>query len=388
MIAYMARPHPVQRDGIAASSDDTDILRSLQEKVRRYELIFSATNDVLYDLSLEDATVVWNDALYSQYGYKRTEPAGTLEWWTRHIHPDDAFVLENRVSELFESDLSSWQHGYRFQRADGGYNYVRDRCLLLRDGANKPVRIIGSLLDVTAQTQLDIAKDEFIALVSHQLRTPLTVIRVYGEMLTSGNYGDLTGEQAQWVRNMTNSSVRLIDAVGTILSISRMELGRIKINADPQDIVALTQESVKEVLPLAAEKQVTINVKTTAKLPPVTLDKTIYAQILHNLLTNAIRYTSPQKGKVLVTLKKRTDGLVLNVQDNGVGIPDDAKTHVFERFYRAKNVLGVETQGSGLGLYLVSVLTDAFGGKIWFETKEGEGTTFHLLIPKKGMVSV
>jgi len=108
-------------------------------------------------------------------------------------------------------------------------------------------------------------------------------------------------------------------------------------------------------------------------------------QIVHNLLTNAIRYTPPQTGRVWVSFHELHDGYELTVRDNGIGIPAEAKKHIYERFYRAKNALTMESQGSGLGLYLVKVMCDAFGGKILFESKPGEGTTFHVWLPKHGM---
>lgn len=384
MIAHMTRTHPV-KNGADPLPDRTETIEDLREKLRRYELIFQATNDVIYDLNLEDGTVVWNEALYTQYGYEHDEPTGTLEWWTGHVHPDDALPLENRVSTLFDGSTNSWQHDYRFRRADGGYNYVHDRGLVLRSGNGKPTRIIGSLLDVTAQAQLDIAKDEFIALVSHQLRTPLTVIRVYGEMLTGGAFGQLTDEQAEWVRNMTQSSARLIDVVGAILNISRLELGRINISATQQDILKLTRDTVKGVAPLAADKEVEIAVSLPDSLPQLHVDTIIYVQTLHNLLTNAIRYTEAQKGRVTVSIDEADEGYVVSVSDNGIGIPLDSQPHIFERFYRARNAVGAETQGSGLGLYLVKVMTDTYGGKLWFESTEGQGTTFYVWIPAGGM---
>ena len=376
----MARLHPAGKPDAASE----DALHELQQAVKRYELIFQATNDVLYDLDLVNASVEWNEALYTQYGYGRDELNGTLEWWTSHVHPDDAFLLENKVSELFESGTHSWHCDYRFRRADGTYCYVRDRGLLQRDTAGRPARIIGSLLDITAQKQLDLAKDEFISLVSHQLRTPLTIIRVYGEMLTGGMSGALSIEQAQWVRNMTNSSSRLIDVVGAILNVSRLDLGRIRITSSPRDMRVLVQGCIKEVLPLAEEKQVLVGFSPPRRFPKVGLDETIFTQIVHNLLTNAIRYTRPQQGRIDVKLETRRDGYVLSVHDNGIGIPPDAEEHIFERFYRAKNAVGMEAQGSGLGLYLIKVMCDAFGGKVWFET--GKGTVFYVLIPKRGMI--
>ena len=386
MITHMARPHPASHDGEKADSGRT--LRKLQEKVQRYELIFQATNDVVYELDLEDAHVEWNEALYTQYGYDCSEPTDTLEWWTSRVHPDDAFLLETKIVDLFRSEGTSWQYDYRFRRADGSYSYVHDRGLLLRDHAGNPKKIIGSLLDVTAQRQLDIAKDEFISLVSHQLRTPLTVIRVYGEMLTSGMFGDLNAEQTQWVSNMTSSSSKLIDIVGDILNVSRLDLGRINITAHPIDVSLLITACVEDVEALAAEKQVDIQLITPIELPKLAVDEAILTQIAHNLLTNAIRYTEPVAGKITVRFTEEADGYVLAVQDNGIGIPAEAQEHVFERFYRAKNALGVETQGSGLGLYLIKVMTDAFGGKVWFETATPGGTTFYVQIPRHGMKNI
>jgi two-component system CheB/CheR fusion protein len=360
-------------------------IAALQDALKRYELIFQATQDVLYDLDLVTGKVVWNDALYTQYGYTRREPVGTIEWWTSHVHPDDALQLEHKVSDLFESTSQSWSSEYRFRRVDGRYNDVRDRGLLLRDREGNPERIIGSLLDITSQRQLDIAKDEFIALVSHQLRTPLTVIRVYGEMLTSGMFGDLNAEQSQWVRNMTNSSARLIDVVGDILNVSRLDLGRIHIATESQNLCELISNCVQEVRPLADERQIVLVLQLPKKPVIADVDEVVLRQITHNLLTNAIRYTKPSRGQVAVTLSSRKNGYLLAVADNGIGVPKSAQPHIFERFYRAKNALEVDTQGSGLGLYLVKVMCDAFGGKVWFEAAKGKGTTFYVLIPRDGM---
>jgi PAS domain S-box-containing protein len=377
----MTHLHPAQRSKTPTPGE----LRELEEKIRRYELIFKATHDVLYDLDLQNASVDWNEALYTQYGYKRTDPTDTLEWWTSHVHPDDALLLENRINELFESTDGTWQLDYRFLRADGGYNFVRDRGLLLRDGQGEPTRIIGSLLDMTAQNELDTAKDEFIALVSHQLRTPLTVIRVYGEMLTNGMFGTLSAEQTKWVHNMTNSSARLIDVVGDILNVSRMDLGRIQINPREQDLSEVVAKSVHEVLPLAEEKHVSLQFTVPRAVVIMPVDEIILNQIVHNLLTNAIRYTKAGTGKVRVRVRQDRSGWTLSVSDNGIGVPKTAQPHIFERFYRAKNALESESQGSGLGLYLIKVMCDAFGGKVWFESSAGKGTTFYVQIPSVGM---
>jgi PAS domain S-box-containing protein len=187
-----------------------------------YELVFKATNDVLYDLDVINDRVIWNDALYTQYGYHHSAVVNTLEWWVQHIHPDDALQVENNISDWLEGNADTWQTEYRFANADGTYKNVRDRGYVIRSADGKPLRIIGSLLDITQQKQLDVAKDEFISLVSHQLRTPLTVIRTYAEMLSQGIFGPISSQQKTEIERITGSSVRLIKLVSNILYVSKL----------------------------------------------------------------------------------------------------------------------------------------------------------------------
>jgi len=362
-----------------------DLEDELRQSVERYELVFRATNDVLYDLNMDTATVIWNEALYTQFGYSHAEPCNTLVWWTSHIHEDDALRVEHEVTDLLAGSDVTYSIEYRFLKANGQYSYVRDRGFIQRKPDGQPYRIIGSFLDITEQKRLDRAKDEFISLVSHQLRTPLTVIRIYGEMFNNGTLGELTPTQASHMQRITNASIRLIKLVGSILDITKLELSRFDIRTDLQQVNDLIAEGIDNVTPLAAEKQVVINFIPDYSLNPLPMDAGMFEQILHNLLTNAIRYSEPLSGRVTVSFKKRKNDYLLSVADNGIGIPDDAKKHVFDRFYRANNAVNIESQGTGLGLYLAKIMTEAFGGKMTFKSKELIGTTFSVSIPLTGM---
>jgi PAS domain S-box-containing protein len=364
-----------------------DLESQLQETIKRYELIFKATNDVLYELDLPKGSVVWNEALYTQYGYSRDEKADQLEWWAGHIHPDDALRLEHELSEWFEGKQDTWQAEYRFRKANGNYVYIRDRGVVQRASDGTPLRIIGSFLDITQQKQLDRAKDEFISLVSHQLRTPLTVIRLYSQMLTDGLLGQLTDDQEAHVRHITDASTNLIKLVGDILDISRVELGHIIFEPTASNVNKSLEVCIQEVLPLATEKGVMLRFHPKPKLARVALDKTIFDQIVHNLLTNAIRYTEPKRGLIEITFGRSSDGYLLSVRDNGIGIPKAAQPHIFNRFYRAENAINIQEQGTGLGLYLVKLMVDTFGGKVWFESAKGKGTTFYVQFPPHGMAT-
>src|SRR5581483_674190 len=155
MIIGMVSHTSHHRDKEDDEKDTPEFERQLRETLERYELIFRATNDVLYELDLLTGTVVWNDALYTQYGYDKETKTTKLEWWTEHIHPDDALKLEHKFSEWFESKSNTWQAEYRFRKADGSYIYIRDRGMVQRGPNGSPLRIIGSFLDITQQKQLD-----------------------------------------------------------------------------------------------------------------------------------------------------------------------------------------------------------------------------------------
>ncbi len=361
------------------------IERELEASNERFELASKATTDAIYDMNFKTGRIVWSEALYSQYGYTKKERTDSLEWWTQHIHPDDAMRVEKELNHLLQGKQKTGVYEYRFHKADGTYAYVRDRLFLQRDPSGEPLRLIGSLLDITKQKELDQAKDEFISLVSHQLRTPLTAIRLFTEMLITGQVGSLQKEQYDYLEKVDISTKRMIQLVGDILNISRIELGRLKIKPQLTDVNKLIQSHIDEVRPLAANKEVTIAFKPVATLSPIAIDQLLFGQIIHNLVTNAIRYSRTQKGKVALTFTKEKNGYVLCVSDNGIGIPAAAQPHIFQRFYRADNAIKVEGEGTGLGLYLIKLIAELSGGKVWFESIERKGATFYVKIPLSGM---
>ena len=354
---------------------------ALRETIKRYELVFKATHDILYDMDLTSGRVIWNTELCMQFGYSTEALATSLEWWVSHIHPDDALEVERSLNEWYLSDHSTWQMEYRFRKSNGTYSYVLDRGFITRGPGNEPIRIIGSLLDITKQKELERAKDEFISLVSHQLRTPLTVIRVYGEMFAEGLLGRLTKTQAKQIKRMTDASVRLIQLVNEILDVSRIELGHFDINRSSTNLNRIISQSITQIYPLASQKHIVIQFAPDPSCLLVNIDARVMAQIIDNILANAVRYTRPEIGKVVITCRCRTKHIRFSIKDNGIGIPRSAQKHIFERFYRANNALNIEEHGTGLGLYLVKALTTALGGKVWFESVPDKGTTVYVDIP-------
>ena len=237
--------------------------------------------------------------------------------------------------------------------------------------------------DVTEDREFDDAKSGFISVASHQLRTPLTTIRWYSEMLLSGDAGELSESQRDFLGEIHGGAERLYQTIDLLLGISRVESGKMKSEKTPLDLTAVTAGIVKELRPQIDEKKIGL---TT--IPPegdvviVVLDSLTLRQVILNLLSNSIRYTNDQgtiEVRWLVNGEKTE--VTYSVHDNGIGIPEAQRGRIFSKFFRAENALSKVPDGSGLGLALVKELVESWGGKVWFETTEGQGTTFYFTVP-------
>jgi len=235
--------------------------------------------------------------------------------------------------------------------------------------------------DVTRDKLVERMKSEFVSISAHQLRTPLSAIKWTLRMVLDGDTGKLNAEQKDLLEKTYTSNERMIGLINDLLDVSRIEEGRFLYKQEMgqlEDVIKAVVESSQELLKM---KKISLIVDIPKeKTPKVNIDKEKIGLAVQNLLENAAKYT-PEGGSVHISLEKLETEVVFKIKDTGVGIPDSQQERIFTKFFRGDNVIRIETEGSGLGLYITRNIIDAHRGKIWFESKEGKGATFYFSLP-------
>ncbi len=234
---------------------------------------------------------------------------------------------------------------------------------------------------ISKQEKLGTVQSDFINLASHQLRTPLSGMRWLLELLQKETLGPLNKKQREYIEKIYTSNERMIALVNDLLEVTRMEEGAIKLYLQPTDIVPVINTVLREKEREIKKKHLKVSFKVEQEpFPTLRTEPNKIKQAISNLISNAVTYT-PENGTVQIELQTLDGAALCKVQDSGVGIPKDQQKQIFEKFFRGTNVLKFENIGTGLGLYITRAFIVASGGKIWFKSEEGKGTTFYFTLP-------
>lgn len=242
------------------------------------------------------------------------------------------------------------------------------------------------LHDVTREKLIDKMKTEFVSLAAHQLRTPLSTIKWILKMLLDEELGKINKEQKEFLSDGYKSNERMISLINDLLNVARIEEGRYIYKLSLADIGELIQSVINSHQEEIKKKGLKVEFnRPKKKLPRTMLDVEKIRIVIDNIIDNAIRY-SLANGKVTVSLKCDKKEIEFSAKDTGMGIPKFQQERVFTKFFRGANAVRKDTEGTGLGLFITKNIIEAHGGKIWFESKEGKGTTFYFTIPIKKIV--
>lgn len=228
--------------------------------------------------------------------------------------------------------------------------------------------------------ELDQMKTEFISVASHQMRTPLSAIKWILKMVIDGDLGALTQEQKDLLAKGYQSNERMIALINDLLNVSRIEEGRFQYRMMRMSAEDVIEKVIEEMKSDIQTKHIRFKYnRPTTPTPKVSIDPQKIHLVLQNLIDNALKYT-PSRGRIEINLQAEKE-LLFSIKDNGVGIPSSQREKIFSKFFRADNVVRMQTEGSGLGLFIVKNIIQAHGGRVWFESQEGIGTTFYFALP-------
>ncbi|MBI2041796.1 MAG: PAS domain S-box protein [Candidatus Nealsonbacteria bacterium] len=410
----------VQRDITKERKTEEDLkllTKNLDQKVKeqtalimneksRSDAILQSMREGLAVVDRDMKTIVVNRAAENITGWKDKELIG-------RVWPELLSVGTEKMETfpLSESPLAKAINGETVISTIGGpETYYCKR----KDGARIPVSIVAAPMmsdgkisggivvfrDITEEKRIDKMKTEFISVASHQLKTPLTAIGWLSEVLLGEKMGAISQKQKEYLTDIHNSNKRMIKLVDDLLSVSRLEEGKIRIEIKPVQFEELIERAIKDNESLInnckcrvfdgqesrmerCRCEVSFE-KPARKLPLISFDESLLGQVINNLLVNAVRYSVPD-GKVMIKLEERPEHILLTIKDNGIGIPKDKQNRIFEKFFRADNAQKIQTEGTGLGLYITKMIVEIMGGKIWFESEENKGTTFYVSLPLEGM---
>ncbi len=264
-----------------------------------------------------------------------------------------------------------------------------------KDGSLLPVLITVSPIMLDAQVvgavevfrnisqdlEIEKTKSDFISIASHQLRTPATAVKMYLSMLLDGYAGKMNEKQAEYVRMAFSSNERQLHIVNDLLSTASAEAGKLKLTTSRVDMSKLVKGVVEEFSSIFTERNQTIHVVIDDQAF-IRADASYLKMAIENLLSNAAKYTN-KGGQVWVVLENKKKTVALKIKDTGVGISASQEAHLFRKFSRIDNSLSSEAGGSGIGLYLIKQIIDLHGGEVGVKSREGEGTTFTVRLPKK-----
>lgn len=241
---------------------------------------------------------------------------------------------------------------------------------------------VGIGRDITKAKEIDKAKSEFLSMASHQLRTPLASASLSIEMLLGGIAGNFTRDQKKYLNQIYGDIWNMAGLIDAFLNVSRIEMGVFPFDPKPTDICKIASLALEKVKPQIKHKNLKLEKRFANNLPLVNVDPNMTKTAVENLLTNAVKYT-PEKGKMGFEIYLKKSVLVIKVSDTGLGIPKRQHKDVFKKLFRASNAISSQTEGIGIGLYVVKTIIQKMGGKIWFESKENKGSTFYVSFPVK-----
>lgn len=384
---YNSDGHPSLMRGTVMDITDLKLNeQKIRESEEKFRTITNAMPQMVWSTLSDGNADYFNDQWYAYTGAKEGETNGTK--WLDFIHPDEhSKVLKSWNESLMAKTL--YQIKYRLKNRSGEYHWVLARAIPIKNQDNEIIRWMGTSTDIEdikkASDQLAAslsARDEFLSITSHELKTPLTALRLQADLLkrsiSNDSFRKLSDAQLTQIVEQTDRQIsRLNRLINDMLDVTRIRSGQLSIEKERLDLKILAEETIERLRGMFVIAKAEVPILLPCESIYGYWDKMRIEQVLTNLLTNALRYG---EGKpITVHIQKYENKVQLSVKDQGVGIEKKHHQKIFDRFERAS--MSNEAQGLGLGLFIVKELVAVHGGRIWLESEIGKGSSFFVELP-------
>ncbi|MCZ7402802.1 MAG: PAS domain S-box protein [Candidatus Methanoperedens sp.] len=362
--------------------------------------IIENISEGVYLIRADDGIIVYaNPKFEKMFGYEKDEligkPVSVVNAPTEKSPEETAKeiskVLDNNgewsgeVQNIKKDGTKFWcsAHVSTFERSEYGKVWISIHTDITERKKAEEIRIENLRLE-----SADKAKSEFLANMSHELRTPLNASIGFSELLKMGLTGELSDKQKHYVDNILTSNQFLLTLINDILDLSRIEAGKIELVPDKMSVPEIIKETLSLIKEKAMKHKVLLKTEFDPELEFIEADKQRFKQILFNLLSNAVKFSKDEGGTLTITAKKEGEMAQISVSDTGIGIKEENIGRLFHKFEQLEKGISEKYGGTGLGLDITKHLVELHGGRIWVESRYGEGSTFTFLLPievKKGV---
>jgi PAS domain S-box-containing protein len=369
---------------IARAVENARLYQSVADRETKLRDQIESAADAIFNLDPEGRFTLFNREAERLSNFGREEVLG--HYYTEVLCPEYVEQMDSLVSVDVAEDYGAQAHEIEFFDKWGERVPLEIRVSVLeREGQLEGWQVIGR--DVSERRRLEEMKSQFLATVSHDLRTPLASIMGFSEMLMERNPGPLTEIQEEFLGIVYENSQRLMALVNDLLDVSKLDVGQTRLEMATIELETLITDVMDEIGPLAAKKSISLDMDTGDALPRIVGDRRRLEQVLNNLLSNAVKFT-PAGGRVEVKAQSDRERVMVSVTDTGVGVPPDDLPHLFQPFHRGGNVTKQAIEGTGLGLSIAKALIEAHQGSIGVESELDKGSTFWFSLPLVAPASV
>lgn len=358
-----------------------DVTGALEQARSEMHAMLNATAEAMVLLSPDD-TMLWQNKAFSHFFALKQESAARKKFKTLTTHWSRVFENEAEVFQLLTDSENQNGNGEKrvVLQVWPQKRELEIYAAPVKDASNGYLGQLVVFRDITHEREVERMKSEFVSLVSHEFRTPLTSIGGYTEMMLDGDAGELTDSQREYLETISRNVKHLTGIVNDLLEVSRLEAGAIKLETGIFYIAFQINDCVERLQPQIDKKGQEIAVKIPAGLPQVVGDPNRINQVIMNLLSNAHKYT-PSGGRITIRADNLGEYLRIDIQDTGIGMTLEEQRKMFTKFYRATNSETIKAGGTGLGLWITKTLVEMHGGEISVKSKQGTGSTFSFTVP-------